>query len=68
MSNENIRAMIDALADKDYSVAATEFQSALDVKMNDAMNDRRIEIASSVYNNVSEDDGEVEDSASDSEE
>jgi len=55
MSNENIRAMIDALADQDYSTAKTEFDSALSSRMSDAIEDRRIEIASQVYNNGEED-------------
>lgn len=47
--SEHIRSMIDALSDKDFSSAKTAFDSALNSKMSDALDARRIEIASGLY-------------------
>lgn len=61
--SEHIRGLIDALADKDYTTAKSEFDSALADKMTDALDTRRIDIASSIYDN-----GSAEDESIDSEE
>lgn len=47
--SEHIRGLIDALADKDFSTAKSAFDSAIADKMTDALDARRIEIASSIY-------------------
>jgi len=60
--SENIRSMIDALADKDFSSAKTAFDSILSDKMNDALETRRIEIASSLYDGSDASEEEINDS------
>jgi hypothetical protein len=60
---ENIRGLIDALADKDYTTAKSAFNAVVSDKMTDALDARRIEIASNIYDN-----GPAEDESIDSEE
>lgn len=55
--SEHIRNMIDALADKDFSAAKISFDAVVADKMTDALDARRIEIASQIYSN---DNAEVE--------
>ena len=55
--SEHIRNMIDALADKDFSSAKISFDAVVADKMTDALDARRIEIASQIYSN---DNAEVE--------
>lgn len=61
--SEHIRGLIDALADKDYTTARSAFDAVVSDKMTDALDTRRIEIASSIY-----DKGAAEDESIDSEE
>lgn len=61
--SEHIRGLIDALADKDFTTAKSAFDAVVSDKMTDALDTRRIEIASSVYDN-----GAAEDESIDSEE
>jgi hypothetical protein len=61
--SEHIRGLIDALADKDYNTARSAFDAVVSDKMTDALDTRRIEIASSIY-----DKGTAEDESIDSEE
>jgi hypothetical protein len=61
--SEHIRGMIDALADKDFTAAKSAFDAVVSDKMTDALDARRIEIASSIY-----DKGTAEDESIDSEE
>jgi hypothetical protein len=61
--SENIRGLIDALADKDYTTAKSAFNAVVSDKMTDALDARRIEIASNIYDN-----GPAEDESIDSEE
>ena len=61
--SEHIRGLIDALADKDYNTARSAFDAVVSDKMTDALDTRRIDIASSIYDN-----GSAEDESIDSEE
>lgn len=61
--SETVRELIDALADTDYSVAQNAFNTAITDKMRDAIDSARIEVASKIYNDESEEeysDEEVE--------
>ena len=66
--SEHIRGLIDALADKDFNTAKTAFDSAVADKMTDALDARRIEIASSIYNRGSEEESYDSDELSSEEE
>ena len=66
--SEHIRGLIDALADKDFNTAKTAFDSAVADKMTDALDARRIEIASSIYNRGTEEESYDSDELSSEEE
>lgn len=66
--SEHIRGLIDALADKDFNTAKTAFDSAVADKMTDALDARRIEIASSIYDRGSEEESYDNDELSSEEE
>lgn len=48
--SEQIRNMIDSIEAGDFVAAQAAFTDAVNVKMSDAIDTRRIEIANSVYN------------------
>ena len=50
--SEHIRNLIDGIGEQDYVASAAAFQDAINAKMTDALNDRRISIANSIYNNA----------------
>jgi len=60
--SEHIRGIIDALADKDYTSAKSAFDFAVADKMSDALETRRIEIASSLYDGSGASEEEISDS------
>jgi hypothetical protein len=57
--SEHIRGLIDALADKDYTTAKSAYNAAVSDKMTDALDARRIEIASNIYDNGSAEDESI---------
>jgi|TARA_B110000977_G_C11008743_1_gene466814 hypothetical protein len=57
--SEHIRGLIDALADKDYTTAKSAYDAAVSDKMTDALDARRIEIASNIYDNGSAEDESI---------
>jgi hypothetical protein len=44
--------MIDQILDGDLTNAEGSFKDILDTKLNDAMDNKKVEIANSVYNNI----------------
>ena len=56
----NIEELIDAIAAKNFNQAKSHFDDIIGDRMNDALEQEKIAVANQIYNNVNDDDLDIE--------